>query len=904
MRADDGWGGLRRVFRLPRSPFRARAEVDAELRFHLEERAADLMAREGLARPEAEREARRRFGDVAGYRRQLRAIDDLTHRRRARMETLATIGRELRQAVRTLGRAPAFTAAAVATLALGIGASTAVVSVVDGVLLRGLPYRDPAQLAWITERHVEGGERLPSYPTFRDWQAQAAAGVAGMAFVRGETALLRGEAGPEALLSGYVTPGFFSLLGTRPLLGRTFRPDEERGGAGRVVVLSYPLWRERFGGDPAIVGQTIDVDSVPTTVIGVMPRGFAYPSWATVWAPIETIAATDSSLRRRGVHSDSRVVIRLRAPGDSARAAAVFGAVQARLAAAYPEDAAKWTGVALTPLRSELLGDVRPTLTILAAAAALVLLLACANVATLSLIRASVRARELAVRSALGAGRGRIARQLFAESTVVALAGGALGVLLAAGIVRYVRAAAAASLPRVDEIAVDGRVLALALIVALVAALLVGAALARRAARPVLAAQLRGGQRGATGGRSDAQLRGALVALQFAVTVVLLVASALLVQSFRRLQDVPLGFAPENLVAMRIEPPGRKYGRPDQALALYDRLRDAALLVPGVRSAAVVNHIPLSGASVPSRVDVQGRDADPRRPTLVLYRTASAEYLGTVGMRVTRGRWFAAADMRSPETAGFVVNETMARQLWPGGGDPVGQVITLRRSSQARADFGQPISGAVIGVVADVRQFGKDVDVAPEAFVPYTREVWPWITLVVRADDPGRAIPALRKAVLAVDADLPVGGRSVVAVSTLLTDTLARRRLALSLLGAFGAGALLLAAVGLYGAIAYSVTQRTRELGIRLALGATRASVLGLVLRGGLRLALLGAAVGLVGAVAAARGIRALLFATAPTDPASYVAGAALLAVVALAASYGPARRAVRLEPTAAMRDE
>jgi putative ABC transport system permease protein len=259
--------------------------------------------------------------------------------------------------------------------------------------------------------------------------------------------------------------------------------------------------------------------------------------------------------------------------------------------------------------------------------------------------------------------------------------------------------------------------------------------------------------------------------------------------------------------------------------------------------------------------------------------------------------------MRSPEAAGFVVNETMARRLWPGG-DAVGKVITLRRSSQARADFGQPIAGTVIGVVADVRQFARDVDVAPEAFVPYTREVWPWITLVVRADDPERAIPGLREAVLGVDPDIPVGGRAMVTVRTLLADTLARRRLSLSLLGAFGAGALLLAAVGLYGAIAYSVTQRTRELGIRIALGASRGSVLGLVLRGGLTLALAGAAVGLVGAAAAARAIRTMLFETAPTDPASYLAGAALLAVVAVAASYGPARRAVRLEPTVAMRDE
>jgi putative ABC transport system permease protein len=508
------------------------------------------------------------------------------------------------------------------------------------------------------------------------------------------------------------------------------------------------------------------------------------------------------------------------------------------------------------------------------------------------------------VRSALGAGRGRLARQLFAESGLVALGGGVLGVLLAAGIVRYVRAAAAESLPRADQIVVDGRVLALALAISIVAALLVGAMPALRASRPVLAEQLRGGQRGFSGGGVDARLRGVLVTLQFAVTIVLLVAAGLLVQSFRRVQDVPLGFEPETLVAMRISPPQKKYGQPEQALALYDRLRDAAQRVPGVRSAALVNHVPLSGASVPSRVDVRGRDPDPRQPTQVLYRTASAEYLTTVGMRVTRGRWFTAGDMRSPETAGFVVNEAMAKQLWPDG-DAVGQVITLRRSSQVRADFGEPISGEVIGVVADVRQFGRDADVAPEAFVPYTREVWPWITLVVRADDPQRVTPGLRRAVLEVDPDLPVGGyRAVIAMRTLLADTLARRRLALSLLGAFGVGALLLAAVGLYGAIAYSVTQRTRELGIRLALGATRGSVLRLVLGSGLRLALAGAGVGLAAAVAAARAIRAMLFQTAPTDPASYLAGAALLLVVAGVASYGPARRAVRLEPTVAMRDE
>jgi putative ABC transport system permease protein len=822
---------------------------------------------------------------------------------------LDPIRQDLSYALRSLRRAPAFAAVAVLTLALGVGATTAIFSVVHGVLLRGLPYRDADRLAFVLERSPNGDQRLASYPTFKDWQAQSAtfAGVVdGMAFIRGAAAMLHGRDGPERITGGFVTPGFFKLMGTAPLTGRTFLADEERLGANRTVVLSYELWQHRFGGDPSLVGKALDLDGAATTVIGVMPVGFAYPSWASFWQPIAAVELTDSALARRGVRVDSRVVARLHAADDSGRAVAGFRTVEARLAVEYPEESAHWTSVDLLPLRDEILGDIRPTLVALAGAVVLVLLLACANVANLFLVRAASRARELAVRSALGARRIRIAAQLFTESAVLGLGGGALGVLLAGAFVSAVRRAAAERLPRANEIGVDGSALLFALCVSVLAAVLVGVAPAIGATRANLVDRLRNGGRGSAGGARDTRIRAMLVVTQFAVALTLLIGAGLLIQSFRRVQAVPLGFEPDNLVAVGIEPPRHRYDEPAQAAALYDRLLDALRAVPGVTDVAAVNHIPLGGASVPTAIEVEGQQSDGKRSDQVLYRTASDGYLRTMRMRLARGRWFTRADMES-RSAAFVINESMAKRYWPGG-DAVGKRLTVHRASQVRPDFGKPVLGVVIGVVGDVRQFGKDAEATPELFVPYTLEVWPWTHLVVRVANPERAIPALKRALLEVEPGLPLAGAGGFGgfrtVTSMLSDTESRRRFAASLLGAFAGVALLLAALGLYGVIAYGVAQRTREMGVRIALGASEKSILRLVIGEGVKLALAGAVVGVACALALGHSIRAMLFGTTAGDPATYVAMAAVLTAAALLASYLPAKRAARLDPTEAIRGE
>ena len=874
-------------------------ELDEEMRFHLSLDAMQVV-RDGVSASDARDAARRRFGNVTYLQEETR--------RMAGLELFDTIRQDLRYAVRAFVRTPGYTLAATLTLALGIGATTAVFSIIDGVLLRGLPYRDPARLVGMFESRSDGGLRVPSYPTFQDWQRQSAewgGTIEGMAFIRGTEAILRGERGPERLLGGYVSAGFFAVMGTPALIGRTFAPDEERHGGNSVVVLSYDLWRQRFGGDPALVGKTISLGGAPTTVLGVMPRGFGYPTWANLWQPLAVIEGTDSALIKRGVHADSRAIARLRVSADSARAVAAFRTIAARLAREYPDEQANWTAVTLPPIRNELLGNVQPTLVTLGGAVLLVLLLACANVANLSLARGSAREREVYVRAALGAGRARIVRQLLTESLTLSLLGGALGVSLAVMLVRVVRQMAPTQLPRATEITVDGRVLWFALGISTFAALLAGVVPAFRATRAAVIDRLRTGSLGSVGTVRDARLRGVLVSAQFALALVLLIGAGLLVKSFRKVQAVSLGFEPSGRVAIAVFPPGDKYRDPGEAAALYQRLMASMRAVPGVRDVALVNHIPVGGGWVTSSVRVAGRVEDGTRDPQVLYRTASENYLKVMGMRLLRGRWFGADDMRSPN--GFIVNETMAKQLWPGGG-AVGETITLRRSSQARADFGQPISSTVLGVVGDVRQFGRDNAVQPEVYVPYTLEVWPWITLVVRAGDPQRVIPLLRRAVLDVDPAIPVAGDKLqggfATLDQQLATSVAQRRFATSLIGAFALGALLLAAIGMYGVIAYGVTQRTREVGVRMALGATERSILRLVVGEGVKLAIIGAVLGLAGAFASTRLIRALLFDTVPTDPVTFVATPIVLGAVALLASYFPARRAARLDPTLAIRGE
>ncbi len=810
-------------------------------------------------------------------------------------------------ALRTLRRAPAFTLIAVATLAVGIGATTAVFSIVNGVLLRPLPYRTPSHLAMALELNKDGRYRSPSYPTYRDWHAAAPSlrgAIEGIAWVKGNSGTIATAEGPERTVVAYVTPNFFSVMAVRPILGRTFTTDESRSAPTSGVVLSYDTWRERYGGDSAVIGRQMNLNGALATIIGVMPPD-AYPTFAQLWQPIGAIETSDSSLQRRGALADSRTVVRIADGADSLRAAAALNPIEQTLAAEYPAVSGGWTSAGLYPIRNEMLGDVGPTLYLLAGAVALVLLLACANVANLFAVRAAGRARELAVRSALGARRGRIARQLLTESLVLALLGGALGTGLAFSLVDAVRRAAAGQLPRPDQIVVSGAALAFALVVSILAALLVGIAPALGATRADLIQRLRGGASGAVGGGREARVRNGLAVSQLALALVLLVGAGLLAQSFRRAAQVPLGFDPAGLVTITVGVPGQTLDAA-QSAAMYDRLEAAVRGVPGVSDAALVNHVPLTGAGVPTLAQLDNAGGGERSGVSAWYRTASANYLRTMRMHMVRGRWLNADDMHAG-AANFVVNETMARRLWPGK-DPVVQPLTLHRAAQGRPDYGQPIPGQVVGVVADVHQTAQDVPVEPEVYVPYTLEVWTGITVVARARDPARVIPALRTAVHEVEPSAPLtslGGPSAIRqMSGTLAESLARRRLAVSLVGAFSAAALLLAVLGLYGVVAYGVAQRTREMGVRVALGATRRQILGLVLGHSARLVLVGLLVGTACAAGLSRFIRAMLFQTPAGDPVAYASTAAVLAAAALAAAYIPARRAAGADPTIAMRAE
>ena len=818
------------------------------------------------------------------------------------------LSRDLRYAARSFRRAPAFTLAAALTLAIGIGATTTVFSVIDGVLVRGLPYRDADRIVDMWEVSDNGGYRLPSYPTFKDWIAARSSwrGVFDeMAFLKGDEAIYVSDKGPERLIAASVSSGFFHLLGTPPLLGRTFIADEERMGANRVAVLSYELWRQSFGGDVSIIGQRVSFNGFPTTVIGVMPRGFTYPTWASLWQPIATVEATNPALAKRDVHSDSRTIGRLRAGADSAAVAIAMRPVEQHLAEVYPAEQGHWMTAVILPLRDEILGSVRPMLLTIGGAVLLILLLACANVANLLLVRGSSRARELGVRAALGADRFRLVRQLLAESLTIAIAGGLLGAGLATVAVRMIRQNAASELPRANQIVVEPRTLLFAAGITVLAAVLAGVAPALRATRSENLAALRSGALGAIGTRRDVRLRGLLVVAQLALALVLLVGSTLLLESFRKLGAVDLGFSPQDRVAIGVFPPAGKYDDAMAAEGLYRQLMERLQSVPGVRDVALVNHLPIGGGWVTSPVGVDGGPQEVTKQRQALYRTVSASYLRTMGMQMARGRWFTDADIR--DRTGVVINQTLAREEW-GDADPLGRHITLRRSSQQRPDYGQPISVAVIGVIKDVRQQSLADKPSPEVFVPWTLEVWPWVTLVAHVQNPSRDVPLLRRAILDVDPAIPVAGNDLqggfVRLDDLLGSSIAQRKLATSLVGAFAFMALVLAAVGMYGVMAYGVAQRTREMGVRIALGASHLGILRLVVGESARLAVVGVVLGLAGAVAATRLIRSLLFETTPTDATTFVSASLLLVAVTVVAAYVPALRATRVDPIRAMRAE
>lgn len=819
---------------------------------------------------------------------------------------IALLPGDLRYAMRSLGRSPVFALAVILTLTLAIGANAAVFSLVRGILLRPLAYGEQERLVAVYEQSAAEEARLASYPTFLDWRREASV-FEGLAFIRGRTEALRGPDGAEQVIAGYVSSDFFDVAGGTPQLGRTFTAEELSGGGPPVAVISQELWRRRFGGERSVVGRTIPLAGAMVTVVGVMPAGFAYPEWAGAWLPIEMLPPSDRAmLEQRGLHVDSRVVGRL-APGVGLeQASTAMNAIAARLAVAFPAENEGWTRALLTPVAEEVLGDARTRLLVLQATVFAVLLIGCANLVNLSLSRGVGRARELGVRVALGASRRRIVRQLVVESAVLVIAGAVCGLVLAAWILAGNTAAAASVLPRMDEVAVDGPVVAFVVTLCALATVVVGLLPALRVTRGDLTVALAQGGRQTGGGRRTGRVRSALIVGQIALTMVLLTGAGLLLRSFVRLGDVALGFQPTGLLTLRVMPPEQRYGDPAHFLALYQRIREAAAAVPGVEAVTLTNHAPLTGASMNTRVVPEGWTGDPGEAS-ALFRTVSPEYFDTMAIPLVRGRSFDRADMTS-ETGAMLVNEAFVRRYWPAG-DPVGKRLTAFKSVQRESDFGQPLEGQVVGVVGDVHHFSPEQEPEPEVYLPYTRNPPKWISLVARIRaEPETVIEPLKRAVLEVEPDLPVTGAGPWARFATLDEFLvqgrAPRTLQTALLSGFAAIALLLAVVGLSGVVAHTVTQRRPEIALRVVLGAHPRDVLRLVLGRTLLLCALGVASGALGAALLTRFMAALLFGVGATDSLTFASVAALVVVVTLLASWLPARRATRVDPMISLRAE
>ena len=811
---------------------------------------------------------------------------------------------DLRYALRSLRRSGSFTLVAVLTLAIGVGATTAVFSVVNGVLLRPLPFAEQERLFTFFEHSAQGGARLPSYPNFLDWRREAT--TVDVAYARGRGEPMRGPDGVENVVVAYVSPRFLSVLGAQPELGRAFVSEEETAGGGGAVVLTHRFWMRHFGGDRSAIGKSLVLGDRSYTVVGVMPSGARQPLWADAWAPVSAIEGSDRVLAERDFHADGVLLGRLHPGVSLERARGELAGIARRLAAAYPSANRDWTSVDAYPLRDLVLGDVKPRLFVLMGAVALVLLIACANVTSLSLARAMARRREIAIRSALGAGRARVVRQLLTESVLLAAAGGVLGAVLAWASVVLLKRAAPMAVPRLNEVGLDANVLAFVLGVTLATALVVGLVPALRVAAPNLAESLRERAQTASGGRQRQRLRAALVAAEIALALMLVAGAGLLIRSFWRLQQVELGFEPERLVGMTITPPLPQYDDPREAAALYARLADGVRPIAGVEDVALANFTPLGGGGVPTKVEVDGKSTYGEWGDRgASFRTISPGYFRTMKIPLLEGRAFTDADLSEAGNVA-IVSKAFARLYWPGQ-SPIGRAVTVFKSAQGRADFGEPIHAIVVGVVGDVRNDRLDTTPSPKIFLPYTANPWTHMALIVRTrGDPIAMIPALERAVLGVEPAIPIAGEGAGfrTMDQLLTSSMGAQRFNTSLLMVFALAALLLAAIGIYGLMAYAVTQRTQEIGIRMALGALPRDVLALVVREGMLLAALGIAVGLGGAFAASRLLASLLYGVTPTDPTTFVSVALLLGAVAFLACWLPARRAARVDPLVALRAE
>jgi putative ABC transport system permease protein len=870
-------------------------EIVEELAQHLDD-VYEQALRNGASEHEAHRMARNELDQSNLLAQELRS----SHRP-VRQEPVPVGGpskgnmfidiiQDVRYGARILFKNPSFTFIAVLALALGIGANTAIFTVVNAVLLRPLPYNDPARLMTVWEDASKIGfpHNTPSPANFIDWRDQNQL-FEGMAALHRQTFNLTGDGEPERIDGRRVSTNLFALLGVDPQLGRVFLAEEDQPGSNRVVILSNRLWHRRFAADKLIVGKTLSLNGEPYTVVGVMPQRFEFPTREDeLWVPI---AFDSEEAGRRGSHY-LEVIGRTRPGVELEQAQAEMNSIGARLQQQYPNTNSN-IGVTVIPLHEDLVGDIKPALLMLLGAVGFVLLVACANVANLLLARAAVRQKEIAVRMALGASRWRLVRQFLTESVLLGALGGIFGLGLSFVALIVLKSFIPENISQASTIAIDARVLGFTLLVSILTGLIFG--LAPAAQRSDLNDVLKdGGREGVAGSRGN-RMRGLLVIGEVAVSLLLLIGAGLLINSFMRLRNLDPGFQSDHVLTMGIVLPQSKYPDRSKRAIFYSEVLRRVESLPGVKSAGVVNWIPLvfQGDSIGISIEGQPDPVLSQRPNAAT-RVINPNYFSSMGMRLLKGRNVDDRD-KSTSPAVAVISESMAKRFWPNQ-DPIGKRFTP--GDPTRAD--QWIQ--VIGVVNDIRQFELTAEPKPQMYLTYEQiGFFAPRYLVVKTDvEPTSLASAVRNAVWEVDKDQPVS--NIATMEEVLSDSIARQRFSMLLLAIFAGVALVLAAVGIYGVMSYSVAQRTHEIGIRMALGAQTGAVLKLAVGYGLKLVLVGVVIGLIAAFLLTRVMSTLLFGITPTDPMTFTLISAILILVALIASYIPARRATKVDPVIALR--